>query len=104
MTFESFKAPHTCKYQTFELVKVESFKAPHTCKYQTFELVKDPFTVIELKQSKIKAVSGTAERNFVWGGYSPFLKSLLCVKLKSTIYGKIIGVAIAPLAPLLRVP
>ena len=36
-------------------------------------------------------MSGTAERNFVWGGYSPFLKSLLCAKLKSTIYGKIIG-------------
>ena len=48
--------------------------------------------------------SGTAERNFVWGGYSPFLKSLLCVKLKSTIYSKIIGGAIAPLAPLLRGP
>ena len=48
--------------------------------------------------------SGTAERNFVWGGYSPFLKSLLCAKLKSTIYGKIIGGAIAPLVPLLRGP
>ena len=52
--------------------------------------------------------TGTAERNFVWGGYSPFLKSLLCAKLKSTIYGKIIGGGgmgtIAPLAPLLRGP
>ena len=34
----------------------ESFKALNTCKYQTFELVKDPFTVIVSKQSKIKAV------------------------------------------------
>ena len=44
-------------------------------------------------------ITGTAERNFVWGGYSPFLKSLLCAKLKSTIYDKIIGGGYSPLSP-----
>ena len=63
------------------------------------------FTRCEVRKDKVSSFgSGTAERNFVWGGYSPFLKSLLCAKLKSTIYGKIIGGAIAPLAPLLRGP
>ena len=47
--------------------------------------------------------TGTAERNFVWGGYSPFLKSLLCAKLKSTKSTKLLG-GYSPLSPMLRGP
>ena len=42
----------------FVRMTFESFKAPHTCKYQTFESVKTPFTSIKSKQSKKQAANG----------------------------------------------